>query len=218
MKVNNKALIIFGIVIIIFGFFVIFGDYLKSKKRQVYDIMYLTNQEEPAYNDATTPNETPVINDTTVNNNSGNSNLPNYSNSYDYIGRIEIPKIRLIKGFCDKNSVNNDVSKNIKVMETSKYPDVENGNFILVAHAGNAWNSFFGQLYKLSNGDKAYVYYGGKKYTYTIVKQYIVDKTGYVKIYRDRNKTTMTLITCTQNYMKTKQTVYILELINVEYE
>ena len=62
------------------------------------------------------------------------------------------------------------------------------------------------------DGDKATVTYKSKKYTYKIVKIYTQKKQGYVTIYRDVNKTTLTLITCTKND-NAKQTVYILERI-----
>ena len=66
-------------------------------------------------------------------------------------------------------------------------------------------------MYKLKTGDKAYVYYKDVKYTYKIVKIYKQPKNGTVALYRDYNKTTLTLITCTKNDKKS-QTVYIAEL------
>ena len=39
------------------------------------------------------------------------------------------------------------------------YPDVDGGNFVLAGHSGNGYMSFFKNLYKLSTGDYAYVYY-----------------------------------------------------------
>ena len=52
----------------------------------------------------------------------------------------------------------------------------------------------------------------GQKYKYSIVNIYIVPKNGKVPIYRNYNKTTLTLITCTKND-DTTQTVYIAELV-----
>ena len=52
-----------------------------------------------------------------------------------------------------------------------------------------------------------------KKYTYRIVNIYTQPKTGKLAIYRDYSKTTLTLITCTNND-STTQTIYISELIN----
>ena len=50
-----------------------------------------------------------------------------------------------------------------------------------------------------------------KKYAYKIVNIYKQDKVGTIAIYRDYNKTTLTLVTCT-NYESTTQTIYIAEL------
>ena len=71
---------------------------------------------------------------------------------------------------------------------------------------------YFKDLYKLDVGDKAYVSYKGVKYTYKIVKIYKQKKQGYVTIYRDPDKTTLALITCTKGDKKS-QTVYIAERI-----
>ena len=57
--------------------------------------------------------------------------------------------------------------------------------------------------------------YKGKKYTYKIVNIYTQPKVGNIAIYRDYSKTTLTLITCTNND-STTQTVYIAELVKTE--
>ena len=75
--------------------------------------------------------------------------------------------------------------------------------------------AYFKNLYKLELGDMAFVNYKGRKYSYKIVNIYEQEKTGQIAIYRDVNKTTMTLVTCTKD-SKTKQTIYILELTNIE--
>ena len=213
-KIGAKAIIVFGILIILFGIFILAKDYFKSKKLQVYETMYFALTDQPTYNESTTEEEEPLDNDVEVNDDGEEV----FINRDYYVGRIEIPKIRLVKGFCAKDSSWNDVRKNVSVLSAAQYPDVDKGNFILAAHAGTAWNSFFEKLYKLSIGDQSYVYYNGMKYTYTVVNIYDVPKTGYVKIYRNKDKTTMTLITCTQRDMKNQQTVYILELTSIEYE
>jgi LPXTG-site transpeptidase (sortase) family protein len=130
-----------------------------------------------------------------------------------YIGYLEIPKINLKRGFVNPNSPDNDVSKNIQIIKSSDMPDVNKGNFILAAHSGTAYISFFNTLYLLNEGDYAYVTYNGVKYTYKITKIYLQDKTGQIGIYRDSNKTTLTLVTCTKDD-KNHQTIYIAELIS----
>ena len=71
---------------------------------------------------------------------------------------------------------------------------------------------YFNDLYKLSIDDTVTVHYQGKDYIYKITKIYNEKKTGTVRILRNRNKTSLTLITCTNgdNY---HQTIYIAELI-----
>ena len=132
-----------------------------------------------------------------------------------YIGTIEIPKINLNKGFTAIDSQYNTVNKNVEVVKGSTYPDVLNGNFILAAHSGSSYLAYFKNLYKLNIGDEAIVTYQNKKYTYKIVNIYEQEKTGKIAIYRDMNKTCLTLVTCTKD-SKTKQTIYILELQNVD--
>ena len=135
----------------------------------------------------------------------------------EYIGYLIIPKINLTKGFVDRRSSENDVEKNIYIVDGATYPDVEKGNFIIAAHSGPGWQAFFNDLYQLNTGDQIYVTYKGKKYTYQLTNIYKQEKTGKIAIYRNYEKSTLTLITCT-NHDLTSQTVYISELINVENE
>ena len=135
----------------------------------------------------------------------------------EYIGYLSIPKINLTKGFLDKRSTENDVEKNILVVEGSTYPDTKRGNLILAGHSGTGWKAFFNDLYKLTTNDPVYVSYKNKKYTYNIVNIYKQPKIGKVAIYRNYDKTTLTLITCTNNDDYT-QTIYIAELVKVEDE
>ena len=133
----------------------------------------------------------------------------------DYIGYLVIPKINLTKGFLDIRSNENDVEKNILVVQGSDYPDTDKGNLILAGHSGTGWKAFFNDLYKLDVNDTAYVTYKNKKYIYNIVNIYTQPKVGKLAIYRNYDKTTLTLITCTNND-STTQTVYIAELVSIE--
>ena len=139
--------------------------------------------------------------------------IPQYRDNANYIGTITIPKINLKAGFVSMESKENNVDKHVAIMPTSTYPDVVNGNFILAAHSGRGKISYFNNLYQLVNGDTVTIEYRGKNYTYQIVNIYQEPKNGKVAIYRNYNKTTLTLITCTNNNSKT-QTIYIAELIS----
>lgn len=133
----------------------------------------------------------------------------------EYLGIVDISKIGLYKGFYNKNSNLNNVKFNLYVLPESNYPDTESGNLIIAGHSGNYNNSYFANLYLLELGDTINIHYNNKNYVYKIDKIYNEEKTGRVRILRNKSKTTLTLITCTKddNY---HQTIYIAYLISVE--
>ena len=201
----TKTAFIGAILTLVGGFFISY-NYIESKKIVAYDYManaFYNGSEivEISEEEATNKKVEDKDEDTPVTN--------------DYIGYLIIPKINLTKGFVDKRSSENDVEKNILVVDGSNYPDTEKGNLILAGHSGTGWKAFFNDLYKLEVGDTAQVTYKGKKYTYSITNIYTQPKVGKVAIYRDYSKTTLTLVTCT-NTDSTTQTIYIAELVNVE--
>ena len=209
-RISPSVVAIIGAVLTLTGGFFVSYNYIQSKRVYAYDYManifYKSNEDKEIASQITEETE-------------GQSEQPEESDTYtdDYIGYLTIPKINLNKGFVDKRSSENDVEKNIMVIEGSTYPDVERGNFILAGHSGTGWKAFFNELYRLNVGDEAYVTYKGKKYTYKITNIYKQNKTGKIAIYRNYDKTTLTLVTCTNNDEAT-QTVYIAELENVEAE
>lgn len=209
-RISPSVVAIIGAVLTLTGGFFVSYNYIQSKRVYAYDYManifYKSNEDKEIASQITEETE-------------GQSEQPEESDTYtdDYIGYLTIPKINLNKGFVDKRSSENDVEKNIMVIEGSTYPDVERGNFILAGHSGTGWKAFFNELYRLNVGDEAYITYKGKKYTYKITNIYKQNKTGKIAIYRNYNKTTLTLVTCTNNDEAT-QTVYIAELENVEAE
>ena len=225
MKIKNSTILLIGSILIVLG--VIFGflEYFEEKKNKAYSDMSIllyenenpdniesdeklgdNNTEEP--NNPDNPDNNPDVPTQQPNEDNKNNEI-----NYDYIGILEIPKINLKRGFLDINSRYNNVNKNITVIKGSTFPNQENNNLILAAHSGICKVCYFDKLYKLKENYIAYISYKGTKYTYKIVKIYEVEKTGTVSIYRDYNKNTLTLITCTRN-SNTKQTVYILELTN----
>lgn len=125
----------------------------------------------------------------------------------NYLAILNIPKINLYKEFYDYESPLNTVEKNIEVIEKSKMPDIKNGNLILASHSGNSNIAYFKNLDKLKLKDLIFIHYNGKKYKYIVENIYDVKKTGYIEINRNKNKTTLTLITCKKN--TNLQTVYV---------
>ena len=132
------------------------------------------------------------------------------TNIDNYILVLDIPKLNLMQGIYDKDSKENDVNRNVKILNESDMPDKINGNLILVAHSGTSSVSYFKNLHKLSTNDIAYIHYMGKVYTYKLVNTYDIEKTGEATIIRNSSKNTLTLITCRRN--TNKQTVFIFEL------
>ena len=204
-RISPSETAFIGAIITLIGGFFISYNYIESQKIMAYDYManafYDGNQVTVAENE----------NNQTEEKKEGLSG----EITNDYIGYLNIPKINLTKGFLDNRSSENDVEKNILAVEGSNYPDVDKGNFILAGHSGTGWKAFFNDLYKLSAGDTAKITYKDKTYTYQITNIYKQPKTGKLAIYRNYDKTTLTLITCTNND-STTQTIYIAELINKE--
>lgn len=126
---------------------------------------------------------------------------------------LEIPKINLEKGIYYVDSKYNDVEHNVELLKESITPDKEKSNVILASHNGNSKVSYFNKLYKLNFGDKINIYYKGIKYIYKIANIYDIEKDGIAEIYRDKDKQSITLITCKKN-TKDKQQVYIGYLDN----
>ena len=217
---------ILGIVLIVISGFLLSYNYIESKKLEVFDKMNIAlleteiprevveeivdDKEEPPIEE---PSESPSENPSQPEKPVEVKPKPVDYSKY-YIGILEIPKIKLKRGFLDKNSIYNNVDKNIAVIQTSTYPDVDKGNLILAAHTGTSSVSFFTKLHDLTIGDEAYITYNKKKYTYKLVDIYTQPKVGEIAIYRDPDKTALTLVTCTKGTQAT-QTVFILELINV---
>ena len=124
----------------------------------------------------------------------------------DYLGSVAIPKIDVYRDLFKIDSRENTVDKNVQVIKGSDMPDLENGNFILASHNGNSSVSFFRNLHKLQINDEVIVSYNGINYRYFISDIYEVPKTGQVAIKRDKNKKTITMITCKD---EDKQLIFI---------
>lgn len=135
-------------------------------------------------------------------------------NTESYIGVLKIGKINLERGFYSKESKLNNVNKNIQIINSSDLPDKENGNVILAAHCGNSRVAFFNKLPNLELGDIATIYYQGREYSYQLVDNYEIEKSGQANIKRNRDKNVLTLITC--KHKTNKQLIFIFELINIE--
>ncbi len=213
-RISPNTIAALGALTILIGGFFLSYNYIQAKQVMAYD--YMANV---FYSSKTQEAESSSINnqEDIVEEKEGETETEeNTDNVVDngYIGYLNISKINLNKGFVNKNSEENNVDKNIMVIQESSYPDVDKGNLIIAGHSGTGWNAYFNDLYKLQVGDMATVQYKNKKYNYKIVNIYKQKKVGTIAIYRDYNKTTLTLVTCTNNDSST-QTIYIAELQDV---
>ena len=201
-----------GFFFLIVGILVIASTPLNILKGEVFEEMRLAifqsniNSENTTISDVNTENLTVTTENTVVA--KENDKKANYS----YIGQLSIPKIKLKRGFVSKESKYNNIEYNVTIANEANYPDVPMGNFILMAHSGNAYISFFDKLYKLEIGDEASVSYNAVTYNYRLTNIYNQAKTGTVSIYRNPNVKTLTLITCTRND-DYNQNIYIFEEI-----
>lgn len=180
---NNKFLIIIVLSIVLLDFKVIYSKY-NAKVSESNKIEYTLNKEI------------------------------NYQIKDDiYDGVLIIPKINLKKGIYKIDDEKNNIEDNIMIHKSSIYPDNDNSNLILIAHSGSGSKAYFKDLDNLDNNSLIEYYYNHTKYIYKIDNIYSVDKIGKVNIKRDKNKKTITLITCDRKN-KTKQLVYIGYIID----
>ena len=220
IKVRKSQLLLFGSFLVFIGVVCLSWNHLLLLKEQVFEDVRLKLFEggfEGTSEEIVTPNVENIEGEVPPAPSGGGSTSsqtkPNHSFSYNYIGYLEIPKIRLKKGFVAKESKYNNISYNVTVSERANYPDEEKGNFILMAHSGDSYISYFAYLYRLQLGDIAKVTYNNQQYKYRLVKIEEQPKVGVVAIHRDNyNVRALTLITCTKDNDYT-QTIYIFELV-----
>lgn len=202
-----------GFFFLIVGIIVFISTPLRILKEEVFEEMRLAIFQKNINEDNnTTINNVNTENlEVTVENKEKEEENDKKAN-YSYIGELSIPKIKLKRGFVSKESRYNNIEYNVTIANEADYPDVPLGNFILMAHSGNAYISFFDKLYKLQIGDEATVSYNANTYNYRLTNIYNQAKTGTVAIYRNPSIKTLTLITCTHND-DYNQTIYIFEEI-----
>lgn len=196
LKVGSLLLIIIGIGIIVCKYFYEYN--LDQEETTKIDI-FLNEQTDIESDTGSLVSSFPKKNEKSSS--KSNENL---------IAVLEIPKIDLKKGIYSINSKNNNVDKNIMLLNESDMPDVTNGNFILAGHSGTGYNAYFKDLKNLELGDSAYIYYKNNKYKYNLIDKYEVEKTGKALIIKDSDISALTLITCKDK--EDKQLVFIFEL------
>lgn len=213
IKLQNSTILLIGFVLIFIGICIGFYEYYTEKRNKTFSdmniLLYESEMPSNIESDEIIENKQEDIEE---NKDILEENKTDTQNQFNYIGVLEIPKINLKRGFLELNSKYNNVNYNITLINGSTYPTEKNNNLILAAHSGVCSVCFFDKLFNLSKGDIASLYYKDSKYTYKLVNTYEVEKDGTVPIYRNYEKSVLTLITCTKN-SNVKQTVFIFELI-----
>ena len=209
---NEEAILIVGSLLLIIALALFHYEKILEINNEIYNNIQSKIYQENKKNNLIVNIDVDYITETDINiDNKDVTDKP----QVNYLAFLEIPKINLNQGILPKTSYYNNVNYHIQILDISDLPDVINGNMVLAAHSGSSNIAYFKNLYKLTKDDKAYIVYNNKKYSYQVVNIYNQVKKGSLNIYRDINKTTLTLITCTKDD-KNSQTVYILELTGVE--
>ena len=204
-KEKNKSwLSITGFLLLFLGISAI-TYYVASNKN-------LDNQEQNALKDFYIK-EQEIIEDDKKDEEPKNEEVKEHK-KIEYIAVLKIPKINLERGLVDPNSYLNNVDYNIQILKNSAMPDQRFGNVMLAAHSGNARISYFRNLDKLDINDNVSISYKGKIYSYKVVNIYDIEKNGKAQIIRNKNVSTLTLVTCRHN--TNKQMIVICELVSVE--
>ena len=198
MKKNKSWLLIIGSFLILGGIGLIFYDYYLNMK--------LNNQEEQAIEEFYSIEET----EEDIIEEPQKVEEVKEQIRINYIAVLKIPKINLERGLVDPNSYLNNVNHNLEILEGSNMPDQKNSNLIIAGHSGSARISFFRNLNKLTLNDEIFVDYKNDTYKYKVVDIYEIEKTGTAEIIKNKNTTTITLITCKHN--TNKQIIVIAEL------
>lgn len=209
-KRKNKILII-GIILIYVGLSILvykcFNDYMTIESDNKKVAEFMEKQKQPFYSKLKKENPENTVDPI-------EENTKQAISMQEFIAVLEIPKISLKKGLYSIGSLENDVSKNIKILEQSDMPDKINGNFILAGHSGTGRIAYFKNLNSLLINDEIYTYYQGKKYSYKVTDKYDIQKTGKLNIKNHFGKQVLTLITC--HHKTNKQLIIIAELIKEE--
>lgn len=130
----------------------------------------------------------------------------------EYNAILEIPKIKLKKGIYEKGDRENNVNKNIELINPNKINKPQTETIIIAGHSGSSKISFFHNLDILTLNDSIYLYYNGNKYEYKVIQKYEEEKVGKLSV--DNEKELLYLTTCSEKN-KDKQLVIKTKLFNI---
>ena len=204
-KTKNRKL---SRVFIIGSLFILLGITIISLR--VFSNYYLDKQEDKAIQEFLDYRP-----DTTVKVDSSSTTIKEEKETvtYNYIAVLDIPKINLKRGLFPINDKNNNVDKNVEILQNSDMPNVTNGTLALAGHSGNSRIAYFHKLYKLKENDQVYIYYQNIKYIYQVSKIERQDKDGTISFTKTKDTTELILTTCDQQN-KGKQIVVVAKLVD----
>lgn len=108
-----------------------------------------------------------------------------------YYGVLIIPKINMYLGFYDENNKNNDVNKNVMLINTN----IKN-TYLLAAHSGTGKLAYFNDLRYLDIGDEIILKFNNKVNHYIVSSIRNEVKNGKINIKMEENQVILT--TCNQ--------------------
>ena len=111
------------------------------------------------------------------------------------IGVLIIKKINLYQNLYQPTSKKNNVEENVTILEPSIFPNQKDSIMILAAHSGDASNSYFQDLDKLTKNDEIILVYKHKKYYYLVKEIWEEKKNGYINVNKEK-KNQLILTTC----------------------
>lgn len=111
-----------------------------------------------------------------------------------YLGILKIDKINLEQGFYNIGYKNNNINKNVALLEKTS----DNSIIVLAAHSGNSKVSYFKNLNRLEKGDSILLNYQNNEYKYKVIEKYHSLKNGKIVFNKQKEKM-IVLTTCLNN-------------------
>jgi LPXTG-site transpeptidase (sortase) family protein len=109
---------------------------------------------------------------------------------------IQIDKIDLVNKIYKKNSKQNDIDKNVIILDDSDYPDKENGTVLIGGHSGTGSLAYFKRLNELELNDEIKLFFENKEYVYKINNISKDTKDGRIRIDYSSKENRLILYTC----------------------
>jgi len=114
------------------------------------------------------------------------------------IGKLIIKKININHNLYDINNPQNNVDKNIAILEGSVFPPSKESIIFIAAHSGTGKLAYFKDLDILNKDDQITLIYKNKNYNYIVKNKWETKKNGFIDIPKENNNQ-LILTTCSPN-------------------